>query len=106
MLKLNYYHSLLLLDSLLVLALLQGKKRKKDYAIAKFGDAVAIIRDQFFYTEWTDDRGNAYERMLFDHAQDPLELHNLSEKREYQPVVEGLSSALHQNWGKDFIARD
>lgn len=89
-----------------MVALLQGKKRKKDYAIAKFGDAVAIIRDQFFYTEWTDDRGNAYERMLFDHAQDPLELHNLSEKREYQPVVEGLSSALHQNWGKDFIARD
>ena len=46
-----------------------------------FGDAVAIVRDQFFYTEWTDDRGNAWERMLFDHPQDPLELHNSSEKK-------------------------
>ena len=45
------------------------------------GGGGAIVRDQFFYTEWTEDRGNAWERVLFDHPQDPLELHNSSEKK-------------------------
>ncbi|WP_373519352.1 sulfatase-like hydrolase/transferase [Pricia sp.] len=83
--------------------LLQGKTREKDYAISKFKDAVALIKGDLFYTEWVDDKGEAYARMLFDHSNDPLELDNLAEKEEFATTVASLSEALHANWGKDFL---
>ncbi len=45
----------------------------------------------------------AYERMLFDHKADPLELENLAEKPEYQETVKVLAKELREKWGKDFL---
>jgi hypothetical protein len=59
-----------------------------------------------FYTEWTDDSGEAYERMLFDHSTDPMELNNLAERKEHSATVEQLSKELHENWGADFLIED
>ena len=73
------------------------------YAISKFNEAVAIVNNDFLYTEWTDNSGHPYERMLFDHSTDPLEMDNLAEKEKYQKTVEELSSALHSNWGDDYL---
>lgn len=84
-------------------SLLRGKTRNKDYAVSKYHDAVALIKGDLFYTEWTDDQGVAYARMLFDHATDPLELHNLAEKEEYKDVVLQLSKDLRSKWGADFL---
>jgi hypothetical protein len=39
-----------------------------------------FCKDSFVYTEWTDDNGESYARMLFDHSIDPLELNNLARK--------------------------
>ncbi|PWG06652.1 sulfatase [Polaribacter aquimarinus] len=83
--------------------ILNGQKSEKNWAISKFKDAVTLIKDDLFYTEWTDDKGIAYARMLFDHKKDPLELDNLAEKPEYQGKVQKLSIELRNKWGKDFL---
>ena len=83
--------------------ILNGKKSNKNWAVSKFKDAVTLIKDDLFYTEWTDDKGMAYARMLFDHKTDPLELDNLAEKPEYQETVNQLAKDLRLKWGKDFL---
>ncbi|WP_282122070.1 sulfatase [Algibacter mikhailovii] len=83
--------------------IINGQKSKKDWAVSKFKDAVTLIKDDLFYTEWTDDKGIAYVRMLFDHKTDPLELDNLAEKLEYQDKVKNLSMELREKWGEDFL---
>jgi iduronate 2-sulfatase len=85
--------------------LLHGQKRSKDYAVSKFKDAITLIKGDFFYTEWIDDSGVASERMLFDHANDPLELNNLAESETYKSTVKMLSEELRAKWGKDFLIK-
>lgn len=83
--------------------LIEGRQMKKDYAVSKFNDAVTLIKGTLFYTEWTDDSGEPYARMLFDHKTDPLELNNLAEMTEHRAAVEELSKELREKWGKDFL---
>lgn len=82
---------------------LNGKKTKKNWAVSKWKDAVTLVKDTLFYTEWVDDNGVAYERMLFDHKTDPLELNNLAEKESYQNLVKRLSLELRAKWGENFL---
>ena len=86
-----------------IVPIINGKASNKDWAVCKFKDAVTLIKGDLFYTEWTDDAGVAYDRMLFDHKSDPLELDNLAEKIEHQELVVELSKELRQRWGKDFL---
>lgn len=83
--------------------IINGKKSDKNWAVCKWKDAVTLIKDDLFYTEWIDDEGLAYARMLFDHTNDPLELNNLSEKPEYQEKVKDLAKELRAKWGEDFL---
>jgi choline-sulfatase len=83
--------------------IINGKTSKKDWAVSKFKDAVTLIKGDLFYTEWTKDDGIAYERMLFDHKTDPLELDNLAEKPAYKEKVAELAEELRAKWGKDFL---
>jgi iduronate 2-sulfatase len=82
---------------------LEGGQIQKDYAVAKFLNAVCLIEGSFFYTEWTNDEGWAWARMLFNHDNDPMELNNLAEKDEYQHIVTRMSKGLREKWGKDFL---
>lgn len=86
-------------------SLIETGKREKDHAVVKFHDGVTLISGSFQYTEWTDDRGVAYERMLFDQASDPLQLDNLAEKEAYQTKVAELSRELRERWGSDFLTK-
>lgn len=86
-----------------LVSLINGEKRTKDFAILKYHDGVTIVKDNWFYTEWIDEGGGPYERMLFDHDTDPLELSNLAEKPEYADKVQELHALLHENWGDDFF---
>jgi arylsulfatase A-like enzyme len=86
-----------------LVSLMNGGARKKTYAVSKFKDAVTLINGTLFYTEWTNNDGVAYARMLFDHTTDPLELDNLAEKPEYRKTVGGLATELREKWGKDFL---
>jgi iduronate 2-sulfatase len=83
--------------------LIESGMRDKDYAVSKFKDAVTLIQGTLFYTEWINDLGEPYARMLFDHEKDPLELNNLAEKQEYKATVNKLSGELREKWGKDFL---
>ena len=85
--------------------LIKSGKRKKDYAVSKFKDAVTLIKGDLFYTEWIDNDGKAYARMLFDHADDPLELDNLAEKGAHEEIVAQLAKELRQKWGEDFLKK-
>lgn len=89
-----------------VVPLLKGGTRNKDYAVSKYMNAVTLIKGTQFYTEFTNDSGEAYARMLFDHATDPLELDNLAEKPDYKATVEQLSTELRKKWGKDFLLKN
>lgn len=83
--------------------LLNGEQREKDYAIAKFRDGVTVIKDDFFYTEWLDEKDQIKANMLFNHANDPLELNNLAKDHQYLPKIKELNKLLHNNWGEDFF---
>lgn len=83
--------------------LLEGQKSEKDWAVSKFKDAVTLIKGNLFYTEWTNDEGIAYARMLFDHKTDPLELDNLAEKEEHSELVDKLAEELREKWGEGFL---
>lgn len=83
--------------------LIKTGTREKNYAVSKFRDAVTLIEGDLFYTEWTNDQGEAHERMLFDHQKDPLELDNLAEKEAFAETVRELSEKLRERWGKDFL---
>ncbi|MCV9386643.1 sulfatase [Reichenbachiella ulvae] len=83
--------------------ILNGQESEKDWAVSKFKDAVTLIKGDLFYTEWTDDQGIDYARMLFDHKTDPLELDNLAEKEEYAAMVESLAKELREKWGENFL---
>lgn len=91
------------LEGVSLVPLFYDKPLHKNYAVSKFKDAVTLIKGDMFYTEWTDDKGNAYQRMLFDHETDPLELDNLAEKKAYKDLVTELAEELRQKWGKDFL---
>lgn len=86
-------------------SLVKAGEPQKEYAVSKFKDAVTLVKGNLFYTEWTNDDGVAYTRMLFDHTTDPLELDNLAEKEEYQDSVESLAKELREKWGKDFLIK-
>ena len=85
--------------------LLNGEQSEKDWAVSKFKDAVTLIKGDLFYTEWTDDSGEAYERMLFDHKTDPMELDNMADKIEHEELVKELAVELRTRWGDDFLSK-
>lgn len=83
--------------------LLYNEPRKKDYAISKFFGGVTLIKDNWFYTEWINEKAEVQASMLFDHATDSLELVNLAEKEEYQDKTNELNKFLHTHWGDNFF---
>lgn len=83
--------------------LLNNQPRQKNYAIAKYGSGVTLIKDNAFYTEWLDDSLQTQARMLFNHTDDPLELYNLAEEESQQHKVEQYSVKLRQSWGNRFL---
>lgn len=90
-------------DGETLVPLMEGRTRSKDYAVSKFKDAICLIQGTLFYTEWVNDQGETYERMLFDHAKDPMELNNLAVNPEYADTVKKLSKELRKKWGSDFL---
>ncbi|PQJ77122.1 sulfatase [Polaribacter glomeratus] len=85
--------------------IINGEKSEKNWAVSKFKDGVTLIKGDLFYTEWTDKNGVAYERMLFNHKTDALELDNLAEKPKYKKLVTQLSLELREKWGTDFFKK-
>jgi len=56
------------------------------------GDSVKT--DRYRYTEWRDENGKVYARMLYDHSVDLVENVNISERPQNKGLVEKLSKML------------
>jgi len=64
-------------------------------AFSRFRDGESVKTDRYRYTEWTDDKGEVYARMLYDHLVDPDENMNIVMLPENEQVVEEMSNLLH-----------
>ncbi|MGD1894386.1 MAG: hypothetical protein ACFB15_27800 [Cyclobacteriaceae bacterium] len=58
--------------------------------------------DRYRYTEWSEEDGEIYARMLYDHQQDSLENVNIVEQPEHADLVHLLQQHLHQAYPEDF----
>lgn len=72
----------------------------KEFAIGRFGNGDTIRTDQYRFTEYTDKKGGAVARMLYDHKHDPREDKNISEAEANAELATELTSQLRQHKGK------
>jgi arylsulfatase A-like enzyme len=70
---------------------------EKEAVYARVGHAEIILTSRYAYTEWQDQEGQVYGRMLFDHLKDPDESRNLAENPDYLAVVDSLSVLLNEH---------
>jgi hypothetical protein len=69
----------------------------KDAVYARVGDAEIVLTSRYAYTEWQDNEGQDYARMLFDHKKDPEESNNLVGNPDYQTTIDSLSVLLNMH---------
>ena len=75
--------------------LLEKPNRKwKEATFSRYKDGDSIRTDRYRYTEYSNDKGNVYARMLYDHKEDPMENVNISKLPENKELVERLSRML------------
>lgn len=84
----------------------EDEKQLSEYAFSRVGDGETIISSKYIYTEWINDQGKVYERMLFDLINDPLETKNLAESSDHNSVVEKLSIELHDKIEKEVTDKE
>jgi arylsulfatase A-like enzyme len=70
----------------------------KKAIFSRYHNGDSIRTERFLYTEWTEDDGEIYARMLYDHNWDPKENFNISELPENRKLVERLSKMLREGW--------
>lgn len=73
----------------------------KTAAIGRFQTGDTIRTDQYRFTQYATKNGKPTARMLYDHAQDPLENVNLAETVDAANLVRSLGETLAKNKGKD-----
>lgn len=66
----------------------------KEAAFSRIGKGESIRTKRYRYTEWREDDGEIYARMLYDHQNDPSENINISELPENVTLVKKLSKML------------
>ncbi|MFW5757344.1 MAG: sulfatase [Bacteroidota bacterium] len=62
--------------------------KHKDAVFSRYINGESVKTDQYLYTEWINDDGQIYARMLYDHEKDPKENINLSEDSDYKYIVQ------------------
>ena len=75
--------------------LLEKPNRKwKEATFSRYKDGDSIRTDRYRYTEYSNDKGDVYARMLYDHKEDPMENVNISKLPENKELAERLSRML------------
>jgi len=72
------------------------KWKKAVFSRYKEGDSIKT--DRYRYTEWTNDDGDIYARMLYDHHLDLAENINIADLRENQALVAKLQTMLQAGY--------
>ena len=73
----------------------------KDAVIGRFTNGDTIRTDQFRFTEYTDGKGQAVAKMLYDHESDPQEDVNVAKVTGRAQVIHELLDDLHKRMGHD-----
>ena len=73
-------------------------KEWKQAVFSRYYDGDSVRTERYLYTEWTDEAGEVYARMLYDHASDPGENVNIAELPANREVVQRLSALLRAGW--------
>ena len=71
-------------------------KEWKEAIFSRYHDGQSVRTERYLYTEWKDDNGKKYARMLYDHKNDPDENINIAELPENKELVEKLSFLLNK----------
>ncbi|MBI9072981.1 MAG: sulfatase [Melioribacteraceae bacterium] len=66
----------------------------KDAVYSRFHDGESVKTEKYLYTEFVNDSGEIYDRMLYDHKNDPDENTNVAELPEYKEIVKKHSKLL------------
>ncbi|MEM9673471.1 MAG: sulfatase [Bacteroidota bacterium] len=86
----------------LLLLLSQPNLPGKEFIYSKYYNGFSVKNDRYRYTEWSEEDGEIYARMLYDHQQDSLENVNIVEQPEHADLVQLLQQHLHQAYPEDF----
>ena len=80
-----------------LLPLLTGERNKiSDAVFSRFKDGESVRTERYLYTEYRDESGKLYAKMLYDHKNDPEENVNVVNKPEYAKVVSKLAKLLEE----------
>ncbi|MCD6598248.1 MAG: hypothetical protein J7L04_11200, partial [Bacteroidales bacterium] len=60
----------------------------------------SVITKRYLYTEWFDEEGNGFDRMIYDHENDPEENVNIIDQSDLQDTISYFHSLLLKNKGK------
>ena len=72
-------------------------------AICQWFAGITTIRENWFYTEWIDDKDSAYARMLYDHRVDPDENVNISEDPIHAETIGELSGEMRRSRAPNYF---
>lgn len=71
----------------------------KSAVYSRWINGETVKTKRYAYTEWTNDDGERYAQMLYDHQQDPNENVNVVDKPEHAALVKELQEMLHSGPG-------
>jgi len=75
--------------------ILTGEKKKiTDYIFSRYKDGESIRTERYLYTEYLDNNGKVYAKMLYNHQNDPDENINIVDLKENKNLVYKLSEKL------------
>ena len=84
--------------------LLYDQDAKSDgVAICQWFAGITTIRENWFYTEWVNDKDSSYARMLYDHRVDPAENVNISEDPSYAETIDDLSTEMRRSRAPNYF---
>jgi len=72
-------------------------------AVCQWYAGVTTIRENWFYTEWINDRDSSFARMLYDHSTDPQENINISEDPVHAEIIKELSAEMRRSRAPEYF---
>jgi iduronate 2-sulfatase len=81
--------------------LLNPLESNKNYAVSRWGQGITYIKDNYFFTQWRNEKDSVYMGMLFNHSDDPDENHNIYQNEDIGEMIQLLEVELiHKrgNW--------
>jgi arylsulfatase A-like enzyme len=66
----------------------------KSYAVSRWGEGVTYIKENYFFTQWRDEKDSLYRGMLFNHSVDPDENHNIYKSNDNGEIIQLLEGEL------------